>query len=60
MKTFFKTSLVLVFAFFSQFAMAQKGSSIVIHDNTSQTNGGENATSNLRKEIASALNRERR
>ena len=39
--------------------MAQKGSSIVIHDNTSQANGGENATSNLRKEIASALNREK-
>ncbi len=59
MKTFFKTLPVLIFAFFSQFAMAQKGSSIVIHDNTSQTNGGENATSNLRKEIASALNREK-
>ena len=59
MKTFFKTLLVFVFAFCSQFVMAQKGSSIVIHDNTGKTNGGENATSNLRKEIASALNREK-
>ena len=59
MKAFFKTLLILVLAFFSQFALAQKGSSIVIHDNTSPANGGENATSNLRKEIASALNREK-
>lgn len=59
MKTFFKTLLILVLAFFSQFVLAQKGSSIVIHDNTSPANGGENATSNLRKEIASALNREK-
>jgi hypothetical protein len=39
--------------------LAQKGSSIVIHDNTAASNGGENATSSLRKEIASALNREK-
>ena len=59
MKTFFKTLLILFLAFSSPFALAQKGSSIVIHDNTSKTNGGENATSNLRKEIESALNREK-
>jgi len=41
------------------FTLAQKGSSIVIHDNSSPANGGENATSGLRKEIASALNREK-
>lgn len=38
---------------------AQQGSSIVIHDNTAASNGGENATSSLRKEIASALSREK-
>lgn len=38
---------------------AQQGSSIVIHDNTAASNGGENATSSLRKEISSALNREK-
>jgi hypothetical protein len=37
----------------------QKGSSIVIHDTTSKTNGGEGATSNLRSEIESALQREK-
>ena len=32
---------------------------MVIHDNTSKANGGENATSKLRKEIESAMNREK-
>lgn len=59
MKAFAAALLMLVLAFLSQFAQAQKGSSIVIHDNTSPANGGENATSELRKEIASALNREK-
>lgn len=39
--------------------LSQKGSSVVIHDNTSAANGGENATSQLRKEIASSLNRDK-
>ena len=39
--------------------LSQKGSSIVIHDNTTAANGGENATSQLRKEIASALSRDK-
>lgn len=39
--------------------LAQQGSSIVIHDNTAASNGGENATSSLRKAIASALNRDK-
>ncbi|HQH40949.1 MAG TPA: hypothetical protein PK825_04325 [Bacteroidales bacterium] len=59
MKVFFVTLIMMGLAFSPQLAKAQKGSSIVIHDNTSQTNGGENATSNLRKEITSALNREK-
>ena len=50
---------MLVLTFASQFAQSQIGSSIVIHDNTSKANGGENATSNLRSEIESALNREK-
>jgi len=56
MKTFFQTILMMMLAFASPFAIAQTGSSIVIHDNTSPVNGGENATSNLRSEIESALN----
>lgn len=44
-------SLLLSVSYFAQ----SKGTSIVIHDNTSQANGGENATSNLRSEIESAL-----
>lgn len=59
MKAFFLTTLIMVLSFFPRLAQAQKGSSIVIHDNTSQANGGENSTSDLRKEIASALNREK-
>lgn len=59
MKAFFATLLIVVLAFISQPILAQKGSSIVIHDNTNQSNGGENATSDLRKEIESALNREK-
>ena len=50
---------MLVLVFLSQSAQAQKGSSIVIHDNTTPANGGENATSDLRKEITSAFNREK-
>jgi hypothetical protein len=42
-----------------QLAQAQKGSSIVIHDNTTQANGGENATAKLRSEIESALNKDK-
>lgn len=36
----------------------QKGASIVIHDTTSPSNGGEGATQSLRNEIGSALERE--
>ncbi|HNR17991.1 MAG TPA: hypothetical protein PKG90_15090 [Chitinophagaceae bacterium] len=59
MKTLLQTILMLVLTFAFQFAQSQKGTSIVIHDNTSKANGGENATSNLRSEIESALNREK-
>ncbi|MBK6937449.1 MAG: hypothetical protein IPH18_11620 [Chitinophagaceae bacterium] len=59
MKVFFKALPILVCVFFYQFALAQKGSSLVIHDNTGKANGGENATSNLRSEIESALNKEK-
>ncbi len=53
-------ALFILFFFFSpQLAQSQTGSSIVIHDNTSPANGGEKATSNLRSEIESALNREK-
>ncbi len=52
------TLIILILLFASSFAQS-KGSSIVIHDNTSQANGGENATSNLRSEIESALQREK-
>lgn len=59
MKVLIQSLLILVFALYSQFSLAQKGSSIVIHDNTTQANGGENATAGLRSEIESALNREK-
>jgi len=59
MKVLIQSFLILVFALYSQFSLAQKGSSIVIHDNTTQANGGENATAGLRSEIESALNREK-
>lgn len=51
--------IISILLFGSYSVQAQKGSSIVIHDNTSQANGGENATSNLRSEIESALQREK-
>ncbi|MBX7174162.1 MAG: hypothetical protein K1X72_24530 [Pyrinomonadaceae bacterium] len=54
MKIFFGTLIILVLLFGSNFAQS-KGTSIVIHDNTNPANGGENATSNLRSEIESAL-----
>lgn len=54
MKILFGTLIISLLLFVSHFAQS-KGSSIVIHDNTSQANGGENATSNLRSEIESAL-----
>lgn len=59
MKSFFKALLVLVCISIHQIALSQKGSSIVIHDNTSKENGGENATSNLRSELESALNKDK-
>lgn len=59
MKILFQTILMMMLAFAPTFLKAQTGSSIVIHDNTSKANGGENATSNLRSEIESALNREK-
>ncbi len=59
MKTLLQAILMLILTFASRFAQSQIGSSIVIHDNTSKANGGENATSNLRSEIESALNREK-
>ena len=59
MKSFFNALLVLVCISIYQIALSQKGSSIVIHDNTSPANGGENATSNLRSELESALNKDK-
>lgn len=58
MRIFLGTLVISLLLFGSNFAQS-KGSSIVIHDNTSQANGGENATSNLRSEIESALQREK-
>ncbi len=46
-------------AVFTFSASAQKASSLVIHDATGAGNGGENATSGLRNELKSALERER-
>lgn len=54
MRIFFGTLIISALLFVSAFAQS-KGSSIVIHDNTNKANGGENATSNLRGEIESAL-----
>ncbi|MBK9658459.1 MAG: hypothetical protein IPO68_00915 [Chitinophagaceae bacterium] len=59
MKTLLQTILLLVLTFAAPLAQSQTGSSIVIHDNTSKANGGENATSNLRSELESALNKEK-
>lgn len=50
--------LTLLFLF-SLPALSQKGSSLVIHDNTTAANGGANATAGLRSEIESAFNREK-
>lgn len=58
MRIFFGTLIISLLLSVSYFAQS-KGSSIVIHDNTSPANGGENATSNLRSEIESALQREK-
>lgn len=58
-KVLFGTLLILLLFFLPLLAQSQTGSSIVIHDNTSPANGGENATSNLRSEIEAALNREK-
>lgn len=58
MRILFGTLVISLLLFVSHFAQS-KGSSIVIHDNTSQANGGENATQNLRSEIKSALQREK-
>lgn len=54
MRIFFGTLIILTFLSVSNFAQS-KGTSIVIHDNTSQANGGENATSGLRSALESAL-----
>jgi len=53
-------TMLLVLAPLSNEAISQTTrSSIVIHDTTSKTNGGENATQNLRNEIESALEKEK-
>ncbi len=59
MRILLGTLAISLLLFISGFAQNQRGSSIVIHDNTTQANGGENATSNLRSEIESALQREK-
>ncbi|NJM52106.1 MAG: hypothetical protein HC846_01160 [Blastocatellia bacterium] len=58
MRILLGTLIISLFLFGSNFAQS-KGTSIVIHDNTSQANGGENATSNLRSEIESTLQSEK-
>lgn len=58
MKALARTLIMAVLTSLPLIVPAQKGASIVIHDNTSQANGGENATAVLRKELESALNRE--
>lgn len=58
MRILLATLVISLLLFVSHFAQS-KSNSIVIHDNTSQSNGGENATSNLRSEIESALQREK-
>jgi hypothetical protein len=55
MRIFFGTLIFLLILSVSNFAQSSKGTSIVIHDNTSKANGGENATSGLRSELESAL-----
>lgn len=54
MRILFGTFVIALFLSFSIFAQSS-GTSIVIHDNTTPANGGENATQNLRNEIESAL-----
>lgn len=51
--------MLTVLFLFSLPALSQKGSSLVIHDNTTAANGGANATAGLRSEIESAFNREK-
>ena len=51
--------MLIVLSLFALPALSQKGSSLVIHDNTSAANGGANATAGLRSEIESAFNREK-
>lgn len=53
----FLSSILLVVGVAS--ASAQKASTVVIHDSTAASAGGENSTSNLRSEIKSALEREK-
>lgn len=55
MRILFEVLIILLLLLVPLFAQNQKGSSILIRDNTSQANGGESATSNLRSEIESAL-----
>lgn len=58
---FFLPALIAAFVFGIGGATygQQRSSSVVIHDTTKASNGGENATSNLRNEIKSALEREK-
>lgn len=51
-------ALILLLAFYLP-SIAQKSNSIVIHDSTKASAGGENATSSLRSEIKAALEREK-
>lgn len=59
MKAIYQILVFILLLFAALGVQAQKGSSIVIHDNTDKALGGENATSTLRKELESALNREK-
>lgn len=57
----FIIAATLIFTWFviTVFAQGQKASAIVIHDATGASGGGENATSNLRNEFKSVLEREK-
>lgn len=59
MKVILHTLFIVLFFLSSLLVRSQTGSSIVIHDNTSQASGGENATANLRAEIQAVLNRDK-
>ena len=57
MKPVYKIAALILL--FPLLVTGQTGSSILIHDNTTAANGGEQATAQLRQEIESAFNRDK-